>query len=321
MTSRTPDRPWPRGCPPSDGASRCDPSPGTGFALLLLPAAFALAMVAVAFVVRAHRDLGSGVLAERAGPAPGTIATTGALALRLNRGVLLSWAAGITFFGVLVGSLTSSVSDMIDSPTMQRFFEALGGEKGIIDAFLAAELAIVGSFIAAYGISAAGHLHGEESVGHADLILATPTSRWRWASSHFGFAVGGVTLLMVLAGLSVGLGNALDTGDAGQVGELTLAGLAQAPAAWVLAALVWPSSAGPRGPPARSGVCSRRSSCSSNWAPCGTCRNGCWTSRRSCTPRSCPATPRCSPRPTLTLIAAALTAFGYLGWRRRDLAA
>ena len=214
------------------------PFAGDRFALLLLPAAFAVAMVAVAFVVRAHRDLGSGLLAERAGPARGAIATTGALALRLNRGVLLSWAAGIIFFGVLVGSLTSSVSDMIDSPTMQRFFEALGGEKGIVDAFLAAELAIVGSFIAAYGISAAGHLRGEESVGHADLILATPTSRWRWASSHFLFAVGGVTLLMGLAGVSVGIGNALDVGDTAKVGELALAGLAQAPAAWVLTALV-----------------------------------------------------------------------------------
>ena len=214
------------------------PFAGDRFGLLVLPAAFTGAMVAVAFVIRAHRDLGSGLLAERAGPAHGAIATTGGLALRLNRGVLLSWAAGIVFFGVLVGSLTSSVSDMIDSPTMQRFFEALGGEKGIVDAFLAAELAIVGSFIAAFGISTAGHLHTEESVGHADLILATPTSRWRWASSHFLFAVGGVTLLMVLAGLSVGIGNALDTGGAGQVGELALAGLAQAPAAWVLTALV-----------------------------------------------------------------------------------
>ena len=298
------------------------PFAGDRFEVLVLPMVFSGALVAVAFVIRAHRDLGSGLLAERAGPAHGAISTTGGLALRLNRGVLLSWAAGIVFFGVLVGSLTSSVSDMLDSPTMQRFFEALGGEKGIVDAFLAAELAIVGSFIAAFGISAAGHLHTEESVGHADLILATATPRWRWASSHFGFAIGGVTLLMVLAGLSVGIGNALDAGDAGKVGELTLAGLAQAPAAWVLAALVmavfgWA--------PRLTGVVWGLFAAFVVLVELGALWDlPQWLLDLSPFVHS-PKLPGDAavlvPVTTLTLVAAALTAIGYLGWRRRDLSA
>ncbi|HKY14411.1 MAG TPA: hypothetical protein VJM33_05765 [Microthrixaceae bacterium] len=214
------------------------PYAGDRFAILVFPVLFAVSMMAIAFALRARRDLGAGLLADRPGPAHGGIGTSWGLALRLNGGVLAAWAGGIVFFGVLVGSLTSSVSDMLDSPAMQDFFIALGGERAMVDAFLAAELTILGSIVAAYGISAAGHLHAEESAGHAEMILATSTSRWRWATSHLAFALGGVALLMLLAGLAVGVGHALDVGDSSKMGELVLASLARVPAAWVLTALV-----------------------------------------------------------------------------------
>ena len=298
------------------------PFAGDRFGLLVLPAAFAVALVAVAFALRARRDLGSGLLAERPGPAHGGISSTWGLAFRLNRGVLVAWVAGIVFFGVLVGSLTSSVSGMLDSPSMRRFFEALGGAQGIVDAFLAAEIAIVGSFVAAFGISAAGHLRAEESAGHAEQILATATSRWRWATSHLVFALGGVALLTLLAGLSVGVGNALDAGDTAMVGELALAGLARAPAAWVLAALVmavfgWA--------PRFTGVVWGLFAAFVVLVELGALWDlPQWLLDLSPFVHS-PKLPGDAavlvPVLTLTLIATALTAFGYVGWRRRDLSA
>ncbi len=211
---------------------------GDRFAVLLLPVGFTAVMVSIAFALRARRDLGAGLLAERAGPARGRIGSAWGLAVRLNRGVLLSWMIGIAVFGVLLGSLTSSVSGMLDSPAMQEFFLALGGEQAIVDAFLAAELAIIGSIVAAFGIAAANHLHTEETAGHAALVLATATTRWRWATALFLCALGGVAVLLLLAGLAVGVGHALDVGNTAMMGELVVAGLARIPAAWVLTALV-----------------------------------------------------------------------------------
>lgn len=120
------------------------PFAGDRFWVLLLPVLCAVAAMVLAFWLRGRRDLGSGLLAERAGPARGGMSTAWGVAVRLNRGVMLSWALAIAAFGVLLGSLTSSISGMLDSPAMQDFFTALGGEKAIVDAFLAAELAIVG---------------------------------------------------------------------------------------------------------------------------------------------------------------------------------
>jgi ABC-2 type transport system permease protein len=214
------------------------PFAGDRFALLLLPILFSVTMVSIAFWLRSRRDLDAGLIADRSGPARGRISTSWGLAFHLDRGALIAWAVAIVLFGVLLGSLTSNVSAMLDSPSMQDFFRALGGEQAIVDAFLAAEFAIIGSIVAAYGISATGHLNSEETAGHAEIILATRTTRLRWATSFFGFALGGVTLLMLLAGLAVGIGHALDVGNTAMLGELVLAGLARIPAAWVLTALM-----------------------------------------------------------------------------------
>ena len=48
----------------------------------------------------------------------------------------------------------------------------------------------------------ANHLRSEESAGHAEALLGTATTRIRWASSHFAFALAGVTVLLLVAGVA-----------------------------------------------------------------------------------------------------------------------
>ena len=67
----------------------------------------------------------------------------------------------------------------------------------------------MGVLAAAFGVSAANHLRSEESAGHTEALLATATTRIRWASSHFVFALAGVAVLMLLAGVSIGAGAAV----------------------------------------------------------------------------------------------------------------
>ena len=196
----------------------------------------------VAFALRRGRDLGAGLLADRPGPAHGRLRSTWGLSLRLQRPAFLAWMSAAVLMGIVLGSVADSVSGFVDTPAMAEFLERLGGRQGLVDAFLAAELGIIGSLVAAYGIAASHWLPAEEEGGRTEIVLATATSRRRWATSHAVLALVGVAVLMVLVGLAVGLGYALSVGEPDQVWRLGLAATARIPAAWVmvgLAVAIW----------------------------------------------------------------------------------
>lgn len=206
--------------------------------VLALPLALCAALVPVAFVLRARRDLGGGLREERPGPERGELGGVWGLAVRLQDGVLVAWAVAFVAFGVVIGSLASNIPELLNSPNMQDLIRKLGGAQFLTDAFLAAEIGIVGVLAAAYGLSAVNHLRSEETSGHTELLLGTGTTRTRWATSHYAVALVEVAILMLVAGLSIGAGAAFALHDGSQVGRATVAALAQVPAAWVIASVV-----------------------------------------------------------------------------------
>jgi ABC-2 type transport system permease protein len=206
--------------------------------VLALPLALTAVLVPSALALRARRDLGSGLRAERPGPAHGSLSGVWDLAVRLQLRVWSAWAVAFVVFGVVIGSLVGTVAEFLSSPNAEDLIRLLGGPQALNDAFLAAEISIMGLLAAAYGVSAASHLRSEEAAGHTEALLATATTRIRWASSHYAAALAGVTLLMLLAGLSIGIGAASVLADPGQIGRATVAALAQAPAAWVITSAV-----------------------------------------------------------------------------------
>ncbi|MGB7981240.1 MAG: hypothetical protein WCF36_10685 [Candidatus Nanopelagicales bacterium] len=215
---------------------------GTRWATLALPMLAIAILVPVAFWLRSRRDLGAGLLADRPGPARGSIGSALGLAARLQRSTFLAWAVAATLLGVVLGSVADSVGGFLDSPGMTELLVKLGGEQGLIDMFLAAELGISGSIMAAYGIVATRWLPAEEEAGRAEAVLATGTSRRQWAGAHTLLALLGVAALMILIGLSIGLGHALSSGDPAQVLRVGWAAVARIPAAWVmvgLAVAIW----------------------------------------------------------------------------------
>ena len=206
--------------------------------VLLRPLALAAVCVPIAFLLRERRDVDAGLIGDRPGPAAGHIAGVFGLAWRLQCGAFLAWCLGFAAFGLLLGSISDTVTGFLDSPQIQEFLKQLGGTQALADAFLATELSFAGIIVAAYGISAASRLHTEEAEGHAEVLLATPTSRIVWATSHTVFALLGVAVILLVGGLAIGVGNAIAMGDAGNIGELLLAALARVPAAWVLTGIV-----------------------------------------------------------------------------------
>ena len=207
--------------------------------VLVLPVLLAAVLVPVAFALRARRDLGSGLLADRAGSANGRMHGVLALSWRLQRGVLLAWLAGFALFGLLMGSVADSVEGFFSNPTVAQILAQLGGEQALTDAFLAAELGFAGVIVTAFGIIAALHLREEETDGHAELVMATAVPRWRWAAAHLLLALAGVVVLLAVFGLLQGVGFGTATGDWGRIGELAAAAVARAPAAFVLVALAF----------------------------------------------------------------------------------
>lgn len=206
--------------------------------VLVLPLALCVALVPMTFVLRARRDLGAGLRAERPGPGHGKLNGVWDLAVRLQLRMLAAWAVAVVVFGFVIGSLASNVTQFLTSPNSQDLIKKLGGAQALTDAFMAAEIAIMGILVAAYGLSAANHLRSEETAGHTEALLGTATTRARWATSHYGAALGGVAFLMVATGLSVGAGSALSLHDSTQIGRVTVAALAQIPAAWVITSAV-----------------------------------------------------------------------------------
>lgn len=206
--------------------------------VLLLPLALAVVCLPIAFALRERRDVDAGLIGDRPGPARGRMNGVFGLAWRLQRGSFLGWSAGFVAFGLLLGSISDTVTGFLDSPEIQEFLKELGGTQALADAFLATELSFAGIIVAAYGISAASRLHTEEAEGHAEVLLATPTSRISWAASHTVFALLGVAAILLVGGLAIGIGNAIAVGDWSNIWELLVAALARVPAAWVLTGVV-----------------------------------------------------------------------------------
>jgi ABC-2 type transport system permease protein len=211
---------------------------GDRWSVLVMPLVATALLVPVAFALRRRRDLGSGMLHDRPGPAVGALSSPVALAWRLQRPLLLAWTVGTAIGALVMGAIAKNVSGLLGSPGMAKIIQQLGGEQGLTDAFLAAELGLVSTIIAAYGISAVLRLRTEESAGHAEAVLAAATPRIGWTASHWLLAGAGVAWLQLVAGVATGLGYGLAVGDSSQVLRITLASLTRIPAGWVMVGLV-----------------------------------------------------------------------------------
>ncbi|MFN8104487.1 MAG: ABC transporter permease [Acidimicrobiia bacterium] len=216
------------------------PYAGNRWWVLLITLGFAAAASTGAYLLASRRDTGAGLLADRPGRARAKPSLRGPLALawRLQRSTFLAWAVAFVVLGLVFGNLASSVGSFLSSPQALLWMAKLGGQKGLVDMFLAAELSFVGVFASAYGIQAASRLHSEESTGLAAPVLATATSRSAWAAGHTAIALAGTTVLMVLAGLSAGLAHGVQSHDMGEVGRVLAGALVQLPAVWILTGLV-----------------------------------------------------------------------------------
>jgi ABC-2 type transport system permease protein len=221
---------------PIGWAQQVRPFAGDQWWVLLYLLFFAALVSVGAYLLVARRDQGAGLLAQRPGRATASpaLSTPLALAVRLQRGGLVGWLVGMALGGLVVGSIASQVGEFVDSPQARDMVMKLGGERGLVDAFLSAELGILAVIVSAYGISAAMRLRAEETALRVEPILATPVSRLRFATSHVVVALAGTTLLMLAAGLFAGFAHGAASGSMSEFGRVLVAALVHLPSVWVL---------------------------------------------------------------------------------------
>ncbi|WMD03128.1 ABC transporter permease [Streptomyces sp. FXY-T5] len=182
-----------------------------------------------AYALAGRRDLGMSFLPTRPGPASGRLASAGALAWRLQRGGVLGWSIGFFLAGVVYGGMTDGAADLVDDNAgARRIIERMGGQSGLTDAFLASMVGMLGLVAALYIVASVLRLHGEETSGRAEPMLANAVGRVRWAAGHLVIAFGGAALIMLLAGFGLAVGYGRETGP------ILGACLVQLPAVWVV---------------------------------------------------------------------------------------
>jgi ABC-2 type transport system permease protein len=303
---------------------RIHPYNGDRFWLAVLPAVLAALLAAVAVRLSGRRDLGAGLLPDRPGPASAAagLASPLALAWRLHRGLLTGWVAGFAVLGLVLGGVTNGVGELVvENERIRQIMARIGGQTGIINAYLAAILGLYGLIAGGYAIQATLRLRAEEAAGRAEPVLATAVGRRQWLTSHALFAILGPTVVVLVAGFITGLTYGIASHNVGHQVRQTMAGsVIQLPAVWVLAAIAI----------ALVGVLPRAAMAA--WAALGVCvlilfvggavDGGQWL--RDISPYThIPRIPGGSfdavPLVVLLLIATALAALGYLGIGRRDV--
>jgi ABC-2 type transport system permease protein len=214
------------------------PFAGERWWVLALPLALFVTGACLSFALAASRDHGAGLLPDRPGrpAAAEALRDPFALAWRLQWPALAGWVAGYAVLFAVCGAAAKGIGQLFGTSSgLTKEFTRIGGQTGIVNAYLAALMLLGGLVAAAYGVSALLRLRTEETAGRADPVLAGSVGRARWGLSHLVVALVGSAVLLAVAGIATGLGYGLAAGGAGgETARMLGAGLAQLPAAAVI---------------------------------------------------------------------------------------
>jgi ABC-2 type transport system permease protein len=204
--------------------------------ILLLYAGLAVVLVAVARALGARRDLGSGMVAPRPGPATGSprLSDAVALAVRVHTPMVAGWTVAVATLGAVFGAISPSF-DAFDSRSIEDMLRRIGGAGAFRDTLLGAVISVVTLVVTCFAVAVVGHGGSDEHDGRTEQVLATATSRARAFLATLVVGILGATWLLLVTGVTLALGVGNDTDHS--FGRLVGSALAQGPAMWTVASL------------------------------------------------------------------------------------
>jgi len=199
-------------------------------------------LVAAAYVLANHRDIGAGLLADRQGPATASrrLLSPGGLAFRLQRSPLIAWGVALVITGVTFGSVGKSMEEFADdNPQFADFLLRIAPGATISELYFALIFSFIAVGASGYTIQALLRMRAEEVSGRLEPVLSTAVGRTQWLASHGRIAASGTVALLVVGGAAAAVSNGVVTGGFGSSWAVMQAALVQVPAVLALGAFVF----------------------------------------------------------------------------------
>lgn len=206
----------------------------------LLTATTVMLLILAAWL-NANRDFAGGILRSRPGTARGTrlLATPVGLVFRLQRGLVIGWAVGLTALGLLYGAVIPSIPDLVASnPDLLQVIGAQAdAEQALIDAFLRYIFVFMAVISTGFSVASVLRVRAEEESGCTEVVLATPVRRTTWVGAGLVVAGLGSLAMCALMGVGLAVGYAIGMKDWDQFGPQVGAQLSYLPGVLVVAAV------------------------------------------------------------------------------------
>ncbi|GAA1456710.1 ABC transporter permease [Williamsia maris] len=219
-----------------DPFGRRDPVP-----VVLCVALFVVGVVGAAMIAM-RRDLGAGIRSRREGPAGSTrLGSVGALTARVSGPAIVPWVSAVAVYCLLLGFLVSSVGDLVpDGGGVADVVRDLGGGGALARSVMTAVLGFVGVIAGLAAVAVVVRARGDEAAGRTEQVLAGAVSRTRWFASVAVASLGTAVVVVAGAALAIVAGHSISSGvsTSPTAGEVMAAGAVQIPGSVALAAVV-----------------------------------------------------------------------------------
>lgn len=221
---------------PIGWGQQMQPYAGNRWWPLALLMALTAALLAIAAMIEARRDHGSGLLADRAGPAgaPRRMTSPLGLGLHLQRGPIIGWMLAVILAALIFGSIVDSMNTLLADAggPMSNFTRGIG-----VSALLALLATMIGLIAAVFATQSAVSLRTDEANGIVETQLAGALSRTRWALERLLIPAIGTAILLLLGGGLLGAVYGSTVDDSSYALTMAGAALAYWPAVMILVGL------------------------------------------------------------------------------------
>lgn len=176
---------------------------------MLIGVAVIVVLLWLASFLANRRDYGAGLVASRPGraDAKASLSSPFGLAWRQQRTAFWCWLIGMAVMWGATGTMIADVSEMgLEAVAENPAFEAVFGGStaaAVTAGFFMIMAVFIALACAAYGISMLSRARAEEASGRLELALATPVSRTRWLGAQLAVACLSTALVWVASILAM----------------------------------------------------------------------------------------------------------------------
>ena len=182
---------------------------GSRALVVVLPLAGIAVLVAVAGVLHARRELGGAYVAphDTAPARTGLLSSPTALALRLDRVTIASWAVSIALFAFVVGTVAKTVEKLGIPDSLREQMKKLGGiditqARGYVGLTFVIFVFVLALFVCAQLAA----VRDDETTRRLETLFALPYGRVRWMQGRIALVLGATVACALAGGASVGIG-------------------------------------------------------------------------------------------------------------------